>query len=66
MVLQKKQNEKLPKESLDDKKNMEKFLEFVGDSLIFAHNPTKDMVFINKELSLNGLKEIDPKHIDAL
>ena len=43
---------------LDDKKNLENFLKFVGDSLIFAHNPTKDMIFINKELSLCGLKEI--------
>ena len=53
--------EKLSDELLDDKKNLENFLEFVGDSLIFAHNPTKDIVFINKELKLNGLKEIDPK-----
>ena len=53
--------EKLSDELLDDKKNLENFLKFVGDSLIFAHNPTKDIVFINKELKLNGLKEIDPK-----
>ena len=51
--------EKLSSESLDDKKNLEKFLEFVGDSLIVAHNPIKDIAFINKELALNGLKEID-------
>ena len=44
---------------LDDKKNLENFLQFVGDSLIFAHNPIKSIFFINKELSLCGLKEID-------
>ena len=57
---------KLSDEEWDDKKNLEKFLEFVGNSLIIAHNPTKDIIFINKELSLNGLKEIDESNIDAL
>ena len=52
--------EKLPEGLiLDDKKNLEEFLKFIGDSLIFAHNPLKDIVFINKELKLNGLKELD-------
>ena len=46
---------------LDDKKNLEDFLNFVGDSLLFSHNPLKDIVFINKELSLNGLKQLDQK-----
>ena len=59
--------EKLPEGLiLDDKKNLENFLKFVGDSLIFAHNPTKDMVFINKELSLCGLKEIDKSQYRCL
>lgn len=44
---------------LNDKKNLENFLAFVGNSLIFAHNPLKDIAFINKELALCGLKEID-------
>ena len=44
---------------LNDKKNLENFLAFVGNSLIFAHNPLKDIAFINKELGLCGLKEID-------
>ena len=52
--------EKLPEGLiLDDKKNLEDFLNFVGDSLIFAHNPIKDIAFINKELSLNGLKPLE-------
>jgi len=46
---------------LDDKKNLEDFLNFVGNSLIFAHNPIKDIAFINKELTLNGLKTLEEK-----
>ena len=44
---------------LDDKKNLEDFLNFEGNSLIFAHNPIKDIAFINKELTLNGLKPLE-------
>ena len=44
---------------LDDKKNLEDFLEFVGSSLIVSHNPMKNIVFINKELILNGLKPLE-------
>ena len=52
--------EKLPEGLvIDDKKNLENFLKFVGNSLIFSHNPIKDKIFINKELSLCGLKEIN-------
>ena len=43
------------------KKNLEDFLIFVGNSLIFAHNPIKDIAFINKELALNGLKTLEEK-----
>ena len=46
---------------IDDKKNLEDFLKFVGDSLIVGHNPSKDIHFINKELKNCNLKEIDPK-----
>ena len=52
--------EKLPEGLiLDDKKNLENFLKYIGTSLIFSHNPIKTIFFINKELSLCGLKEIN-------
>ena len=54
--------ENLPKNMIiDDKKNLENFLKFVGDSLIVGHNPLKDIHFINKELKNCNLKKIDPK-----
>lgn len=38
-----------------DKSNMENFIKFVGNSLIFAHNAPFDMTFINNELRYWGL-----------
>ena len=38
-----------------DKANMENFIKFVGNSLIFAHNAPFDMTFINNELRFWGL-----------
>jgi len=41
----------------DDKQNLINFLNWVGDSLIFAHNATFDMSALNLELKFWGLKE---------
>jgi DNA polymerase III epsilon subunit family exonuclease len=41
----------------DDKQNLINFLNWVGDSLIFAHNATFDMNALNLELKFWGLKE---------
>ena len=45
-------------ENIEDKKNMEIFLEWAGDSIIFSHNAPFDMLFINRELRYWKLKEI--------
>ena len=41
----------------DDKQNLVNFINWVGDSLIFAHNATFDMNAINLELKYWGLNE---------
>jgi DNA polymerase III epsilon subunit-like protein len=41
----------------DDKQNLINFLNWVGDSLIFAHNATFDMNALNLELKFWSLKE---------
>ena len=43
---------------LSDKKCLENFLKFINNSLIFAHNATFDMSFINNELKFWNLPQI--------
>ena len=45
----------------DDKQNLVNFINWVGDSLIFAHNATFDMNAINLELKYWGLNEFPIK-----
>jgi len=42
----------------DDRQNLINFINWVGDSLIFAHNATFDMSALNLELKYWGLNEI--------
>ena len=44
-----------------DKSSLTNFLEFIGKSIIFAHNAEFDIQFINNELKFYGLKEIPKK-----
>ena len=44
-----------------DKNNMENFLKFIGNSIIFAHNSPFDMNIINNELSYWKLQTISQK-----
>ena len=44
--------------NIQDKVKLEKFLEWVGDSIIFSHNAPFDMLYINRELNYWKLKEI--------
>ena len=44
-----------------DKKSFENFLNFVGHSLIFAHNAIFDMKFLNSDLKYYGLPQIPRK-----
>ena len=46
---------------VNDKKNLENFLKFVGNSLIFAHNASFDLNAINVELKFWGLNELPIK-----
>ena len=45
----------------DQKTTLENFLNFIGDSIIFAHNASFDLEMINKELKYWKLKTISPK-----
>jgi len=45
----------------DQKTTLENFLNFIGDSIIFAHNASFDLEMINKELRYWKLKTISPK-----
>ncbi len=44
-----------------DKKNMENFLKFIGNSIIFAHNAPFDMNIINNELNYWKLQILNTK-----
>ena len=46
---------------LDEKGNLENFISFIGDSLIFCHNAPFDMTFLNRELSHYHITRIKEK-----
>ena len=46
-------------------KALQRFLEFLGDSIIIAHHTIFDITMINKALQRNGLPELNNKTLDT-